>query len=107
MELISTTWDYKGHKMDEKDQKGLYNILQNDWNQTLMAKLNVLCKDETPPVEILVNPNLRFLITSLVFHRDDVIYGKYWVKYDYNLPLNTIKVGFNTLTIQNFETYNP
>lgn len=54
------TWDYK--QMGDLD-----GFLQENWNQTLITKLNKMSMNLDKPIDVEVSENLRPIIDSLIF----------------------------------------
>jgi hypothetical protein len=99
-------WDYLQHLNfgpDAIDKKQA----QLDWNQTLITKFNNIGVNQFPGellgnIKVVVNPVLKPLIESLVYHMDGKIAKKYVVEYSHEQTRNVIDIMGNTITILNF-----
>ena len=83
------TWDYK--QMGE-----LGDFLQNNWNQTLVTKLNQMSSNIEKPVEVVVHQNLKPIIKSLM------VTNGYEFRFS-NDGKNRIRIGDSYLEVLNYE----
>lgn len=82
------TWDYK-----QMGELGVF--LQNNWNQTLVTKLNQMSSNIEKPVEVVVHQNLKPIIESLM------VTNGYEFRFS-NDGKNRIRVGDSYLEVLNY-----
>jgi hypothetical protein len=108
MDLTKETkiiWDYIGHEDI---------ITQEDWNQTLMTKINFVAtqihmtSNKDRGDIITTNPSIRPILETLVYYNkdNDVIAEQYDVNYDENVEKNTIRISSSNPNIQEYADIN-
>jgi hypothetical protein len=103
---LHLSWDYLQHlgfgpiAIDKKQA-------QLDWNQTLLTQFNKIGVTLNHGVvldniKVVVNPVLKPLIESLLYHMGGKIANKYVLEYSHEQKRNVIDIMGNTITILNY-----